>query len=85
MLSDPGNAYARQLSIVFTLPEELRSVYQGFGIDLPAFNADDSWELPIPARVVVDEEGAIQSVDADPDYTSRPEPDETLAILKRIA
>ena len=85
VLSDPGNSYARQLSLVFSLPDDLRSVYQGFGIDLPEFNGDQSWELPIPTRIVIDMQSRIQSIEADPDYTNRPEPDETLEVLRRIA
>ncbi len=84
VLSDPGNSYARQLSLVFSLPDDLRSVYQGFGIDLPEFNGDQSWELPIPTRIVIDMQSRIQSIEADPDYTNRPEPDETLEVLRRI-
>ena len=85
VLSDPGNSYARQLSLVFTLPDELRAVYRGFGIDLSEFNGDQSWELPIPARIVVDKHGRIQSMEADPDYTHRPEPEATLDVLRSLA
>ncbi len=82
MLSDPGNAWTRKLSLVFSLPDNLRDIYQGFGIDLPAYNGDDSWELPVPARIIVDGSGIIRGIDADPDYTRRPEPDATLEILR---
>lgn len=84
VLSDRGNEYARQLSLVYTLPEDLREVYGNFGIDVPAHNGDDSWELPIPARLVVDTEGVIRSIDADPDYTRRPEPEASLEVVKSL-
>lgn len=85
VLSDRGNAYARQLGIVHGLPENLREVYRIFGIVLPDFNGDDTWELPLATRIVVDGRGRIRSVAADPDYTHRPEPEESLEVLKSTA
>jgi peroxiredoxin len=66
------------------LPDDLREVYLGFGIDLPAHNGDDSWELPLPARIVIDTGGVIRSIDADPDYTHRPEPEATVEVLRGL-
>jgi peroxiredoxin len=62
----------------------LQDVYRGLGIDLPAFNGDDSWQLPLPARIVVDTHGIIRALDADPDYTRRPEPEATLEVLRTL-
>lgn len=84
VLSDPGNAYARQLSLVHGFPEDLKELYLQFGISLPDVNGDESWELPLPARIVVDREGVIRSLKSDPDYTQRPEPSETLEFVKSL-
>jgi peroxiredoxin len=84
ILCDPGNSYAEKLGLSFALPSNLREVYSGLGIDLPAFNGDSSWTLPIPARFVVNMQGLIRYVEADVDYTVRPEPEETLAALKTV-
>lgn len=78
ILNDPGNAYAAELGLRFTLPPALRAIYLGFGIDLPACNGDDSWTLPMPGRMVIDRHGVVRTVDVDPDYTVRPEPQKTL-------
>ena len=48
VLSDKHNAVARQFGLVFTLPEEIRTIYKGFGHDLAARNGDDSFELTVP-------------------------------------
>ncbi len=64
---------------------ELQAIYKGFGIDLPTSNGDPSWTLPVPARIVVDSGGIVRSIDADPDYTRRPEPSKTLADLQALA
>jgi peroxiredoxin len=70
--------------LTFVLPEDLRQVYLGFGNDLAVGNADPSWRLPVPARLVIDREGIVRSVQADPDYRYRPEPEATLIILRGL-
>jgi peroxiredoxin len=84
ILSDPHNDYARALGLRFTLPAELQAIYASFGIDLPLFDGDDSWTLPMPGRIVIDPRGVVRAVDVDPDYTVRPEPDATLAVVREI-
>jgi peroxiredoxin len=84
IVSDRGLAIARSFGLVFTLPDDLRAVYQGFGIDLPKNTDHSLWELPIPSRFVIDRQGIVRAADADPDYTVRPEATETLAKLRSI-
>lgn len=85
IVRDTGLAIARSFGLVFSLPDDLKEVYQGFGIDLPKFTGVGVWQLPMPARFVVDATGLVQSVEADPDYTVRPEPADTLAIVRANA
>lgn len=85
VLSDSGNLVAREFGLVFTLPERLRPIYRKFGIDIPAANGDESYELPISATYVIDRDGTIIHAFVDPDYTKRLEPAEIVEILKRIA
>jgi len=84
ILSDAGNAYAGEMSLDHVLPEDLREVYLGFGIDLPEFNGDDRWSLPLATRMVIGSDGLIRSIDADADYTTRPEVEATLEVLRRL-
>jgi len=84
VLSDPGHGWARKLGLVYRFPQALQELYTKFGILLPEFNGDDSWELPLPARLVVDREGVIRSIDADVDYTRRPEAEASVEVLKTI-
>jgi len=81
ILSDPGNAVAAAYSLRFRLDPKVQSLYEGFGVDLPRVNGDDSWTLPVPARFVVRSDGVVAYAEADPDYTRRPEPDAFLAVL----
>ena len=86
VLSDRGNALARQWGLVHTVEGALREVYEErFKLDLARFNGDDSWTLPVPARFVLGQDGQVLSVNADPDYTRRPEPDETIEFLAGLA
>ncbi len=84
MLSDPGNAYAAELGLRFEISPDVKEIYGGFGIDLPKVNGDDSWTLPVPARLVVDAGGIVRAADIDVDYTRRPEPDKTVADVKAL-
>lgn len=84
VLSDVGNKVAHDFGLVFTLAEELRPIYASFGIDIPAFNGDDNFELPFPASYVIDTDGTIAYAFVDVDYTKRLEPAEIVEILKGI-
>jgi len=54
VLRDKGNQLASEFGLVFTLPNDLRELYSKYGIDLERFNGDDSWQLPIPGRFIID-------------------------------
>jgi peroxiredoxin len=84
MLRDFGNRVAAEYGLVFTLPDDLRAIYTKFGIDLARGNGDGTWRLPVPARFVIDRGGVIRAVDADPDYTRRSEPADTVEVLRRL-
>lgn len=84
VLLDPDNLLAKQFGMVFKVPDPLKEIYQGFGIDLERFNGNDHWELPLPGRFVVDRDGTIVDADLHPDHTVRPEPEETLQILRAL-
>ncbi len=76
---------AAEFNLVFQLPEDLREVYLGFGVDLEKFNGDESWTLPMPARFVIDRSGIIRSADVSADYTVRSEPSDTIKALRSLA
>jgi peroxiredoxin len=84
ILWDEKSAVAQAFGLAFTLPDDLKAVYLGFGNDLAIRNGDPSWQLPVPARFVIDTAGIVRSVEADPDYTHRPEPESTLEALRKV-
>lgn len=71
---DKGNEIAASFGIRHGFGDALREVYESLGILLEEVNGEPSWTLPMPARFIVDGEGVIRHVAADPDYTERPEP-----------
>jgi peroxiredoxin len=84
LLSDPDNQVAWAYGLAYRVPEDLKQVYLQFDIDLGKYNGDDTWTLPMPARYIIDGDGIIQYAEVNADYTSRPDPDETIAALKKI-
>jgi len=81
LLSDVDNKVAKAYRLVFTLAEELRAIYAGFGLDLPAFDGNDRFELPLPATYVVRPDGVVAAGFVHADYTRRMEPAAILASL----
>jgi peroxiredoxin len=82
--SDTDLSVARSYGLVFSLAEELRSVYRMIAKDLSEWNASGTWELPIPATYVIDPSGTIRLAFVDADYTKRLEPAAILDALRRI-
>ena len=83
ILSDTGNAVSERLGLVFSLAEELRPIYLGAGLDIPAHNGDDSFRLPVPATYIVGSDGIIKADFVNADYTQRMEPADIVAFLRR--
>ncbi|MGL5335826.1 MAG: peroxiredoxin-like family protein [Enterovibrio sp.] len=84
VLSDKGNRVSADLGLVFTLPEELRPIYESFGIDIPASNGDQSFTLPVPATYIINTDGTILYHFINADYTKRVEPSKLLAELDKL-
>ena len=85
VLSDIGNKISRQFGLVFTLDAQLQPLYKQFGIDIPASNGDESYELPIPATYVVNPDGIIKLAFVDADYTKRLDPNEEIETLRNLS
>lgn len=84
VLSDGGNRVARQFGLVFTVEEAVRAAHKRIGANLPAFNGDESWELPMPGTFLVDQSGTIRLASVDPDFSQRLDPSVVIARLKEL-
>jgi peroxiredoxin len=74
VLSDVGNSVARKYRLVFQLSQTIRTLYTTIGADLPGFNGDPSWELPMPATFLLAQDGTVRLAFVDEDFTHRLEP-----------
>jgi len=84
VLSDIGNRVARHYGLVFVLPEALQELQRKFGNEVPRFNGDDSWELPMPGTFVLSQDGTVRLASVDSDYRRRLEPQAILACLNGL-
>lgn len=84
VLSDVGNKVALQYGLVMKVPEVIRPLYLEWGLDIPAVNGEDTWELPIPATYVINTDGKIVSAYVNKNYTERMEPDDIIKVLETL-
>jgi peroxiredoxin len=73
VLSDTGNRVAKQFGLVYRVPADQERLFRSVFINLPLTNGDESWELPIPATYVIDQDGTVLFAEVFVDYTKRPE------------
>lgn len=85
VLSDAGGETGAAFGLRFALPDYLVELYKKLGNDLPAFNDDPSWTLPMPARYVIGQDGIVLYSEVNPDYTHRPDPADMLPVLEKAA
>ncbi|MBX3358919.1 MAG: redoxin domain-containing protein [Phycisphaeraceae bacterium] len=83
VLSDPGNSVAHQYGVAYRLPESVVNAFKG-RLDMPRFNGDDSWELPLPVTYVIGKDSRIAYAFIDADYRKRAEPADILAALRAL-
>jgi peroxiredoxin len=70
LLTDKDNGYALSLNLTIWVGAEIRNMLEG-RLDLPTFQGNSSWMLPIPATFVVSRDGLIRARFIDPDYRKR--------------
>jgi peroxiredoxin len=84
ILTDMDNGYAMSLNLAVWVGEELRQFMRDqLGNDIPRFQGNDSWILPIPATFVVGRDGIVAARFVDPDYRKRMAIDDLVAALRR--
>ena len=81
ILSDMDNGYALSLNLTIWVGAELQRMLQD-RVNIPAFQGNSSWMLPIPATFVVGRDGLIRARFIDPDYRKRMTITEMLAAMR---
>jgi len=82
VLTDIDNGYALSLNLAIWVGEELEALMADSGRDLPRYQGNQSWFLPIPATFVLARDGTIKARFIDPDYRKRMTLEDLLAALK---
>ena len=82
LLTDLDNGYALSLNLVIWVGAEMERMMSERGRDLPRYQGNDAWMLPIPATFVVGTDGVVRARFVDPDYRKRMDIDEMLAALR---
>ncbi|TIU34714.1 MAG: AhpC/TSA family protein [Mesorhizobium sp.] len=81
-LIDMDNGYALSLNLAIWVGAEMERL-MGVGFDLPSYQGNSSWFLPIPATFIVGTNGIITDRFVDPDYRRRMDIDDLIAALRR--
>jgi peroxiredoxin len=81
ILTDMDNGYALLLNLAIWVGAEMQKLMQDRR-DLPTFQGNSSWMLPIPATFVVGPDGLIRARLIDPDYRKPTSMAEMLVALR---
>jgi peroxiredoxin len=85
ILSDVKGKISSAFGLRFKLPDYLVVLYKQLKYDLPTFNDDTRWTLPMPARYVIGQDRVILYSEVHPDYTRRPDPEDIIPVLQGAA
>jgi peroxiredoxin len=85
VLSDVNGQTGADFGLRFALPDYLVELYKNLRNDLPAFNNDPGWTLPMPARYVIGQDGIVLYSEVNPDYTRRPDPSDMFPVLEKAS
>jgi peroxiredoxin len=82
ILTDLDNGYALQLNLVIWVGSEMERMIASAGRDIPNYQGNASWMLPIPATFVVGADARIKARFVDPDYRKRMAVEALLTALR---
>lgn len=82
-LTDAANGYALSLNLAIWVGLEMEDMMIRAGIELPRYQGNSAWFLPIPATFVVDRKGIVAARYVDPDHRQRMELDQMLAAVRQ--
>ena len=84
ILCDLDNGYALSINLAIYVGAELQEMMAASGRDLPRYQGNNAWLLPIPATFVIGQDGRVVERFIDPDYRKRMAEDDLLAALRSV-
>lgn len=85
ILTDMDNGYALSLGLAVWVGSEVERYNKVAGVNLPKYQGNETWTIPIPATFVVGTDGVIKARYVDPDYRQRMAMDELMQALEAAA
>jgi len=83
--SDTDNQLGSKFGIVFTAAEESQRHLLSKGTNLGETTGTNTWDLPMPTVLVIDQNHIVRFVSISPDWLVRAEADEIIERLSEIA
>jgi peroxiredoxin len=83
-LTDVGNGYALSLNLSIWVDSAMSDLIASAGWDIPRYQGDKVWILPIPAVFLVGSDGIIRARHVDPDYRRRMEITDLLDAARQL-
>jgi peroxiredoxin len=80
--SDIGNALGRKFGIVFTSNTESQAYARAKGANMPEITGTGTWDLPMPAAIVIDQNRTVRFAQVSPDWLVRAEAEDILAAVR---
>lgn len=84
LLFDSGLCFAEQLGLVWKTDDAMKAQLLKWDINLTERHCTQTFNLPVPATFVIDQQGIIQFRFIEEDYSTRAELDDVLAVYNRF-
>lgn len=84
VLTDRDSSFASRIGLAIWVDDAMSSLIAGAGWDVPSFNANADWLLPIPAVFVIDQNSVVVDRHVNPDYRVRADLASILASLEKL-
>jgi peroxiredoxin len=83
--SDTGNALGRKFGITFEADEASQQSIRAKGVNLGDVTGTGTWELPMPALIVIGQDRVVRFADISPDWLVRTEAGPVLDAVRHAA
>jgi peroxiredoxin len=82
--SDLGNALGRRLGILFTFNEASQRASRAGGAWIGETTGTGTWELPMPAVILIDQDRIVRFADVSPDWMVRTEAEPVIEAARAL-
>ncbi|TVY07151.1 redoxin domain-containing protein [Paenibacillus cremeus] len=84
VLSDVNNKTAENYNLKYKLPDFQQAIQKRSGIELHQYNGDQTFELPVTATYIIDNNGTVIAGASEINHRTRMEPSEALKKVRSL-